>query len=342
MSRFLGASSRGGIQSSPLSDGTLTMSNGMLEGVASINGIPPVQITTNAITIAANTASLGTLNSGKQDTIDSGNAVAIKSTLGLNLVNNTTDALKIVSTPTQTALNAKQATITTVNAPAIKSTLGLNLVNNTTDASKPVSDATQTALEAKLSISGVVDPLTIKTQNGGVDSPALTLFHTSASTVASYTGIELRVRNTSNYSSGHHEPSVKQVYEYDNGDILGQGRTGNIINRVFYQFMDRTGSFFDTPLPGGTVLHTGPYFNSNGLADFAGGSLTGVNGVSASGTVTAGSVGTSYVTNGSAILRLSGTGPLMLPSKKITTTGGHNDQGKFIGGNPSGPLRPGV
>ena len=53
MSRFLGASSRGGIQSSSLSDGTLTMSNGMMERVASINGIPPVQITTNTINIAA-------------------------------------------------------------------------------------------------------------------------------------------------------------------------------------------------------------------------------------------------------------------------------------------------
>ena len=69
MSRFLGASSRGGIQSSSLSDGTLTMSNGMLEGVASINGIPPVQITTNTINIA-----------GKQATISAANKTTIKGT----------------------------------------------------------------------------------------------------------------------------------------------------------------------------------------------------------------------------------------------------------------------
>ena len=58
MSRFLGESKRGGIQSSSLSDGTLTMSNGLLEGVVSVNGIPPVQITINTADIATNTGTL--------------------------------------------------------------------------------------------------------------------------------------------------------------------------------------------------------------------------------------------------------------------------------------------
>ena len=97
MSRFLGASSRGGIQSSSLSDGTLTMSNRMLEGVASINGIPPVQITTNTINIAANTASVSTLGSGKQATITADNKGTIKTTLGLANVNNTADGDKPIS-----------------------------------------------------------------------------------------------------------------------------------------------------------------------------------------------------------------------------------------------------
>ena len=117
MSRFLGASSRGGIQSSSLSDGTLTMSNGMLEGVASINGIPPVQITTNTINIA-----------GKQATISAANKTTIKGTLDLGNVNNTTDALKPVSTATQTALNAKQPTVTADNAGSIKSLLRPHLL----------------------------------------------------------------------------------------------------------------------------------------------------------------------------------------------------------------------
>ena len=86
MSRFLGESKRGGIQSSSLSDGTLTMSNGMLEGVVSINGIPPVQITTNTINIA-----------GKQATITADNKTTIKTTLGLANVNNTADGDKPIS-----------------------------------------------------------------------------------------------------------------------------------------------------------------------------------------------------------------------------------------------------
>ena len=81
-----------------------------------------------------------------------------------------------------------------------KGTLSLNNVNNTSDTLKPVSDATQTALDAKLHISGVVEPLTLKTQSGALSSsPQLTLFQSSAQTFASYTSLELKVRNSSNY-----------------------------------------------------------------------------------------------------------------------------------------------
>ena len=60
MSRFLGASSRGGIQSSSLSDGTLTMSNGMLEGVVTINGVTPAQIASNTALLGGVASTLAT------------------------------------------------------------------------------------------------------------------------------------------------------------------------------------------------------------------------------------------------------------------------------------------
>ena len=45
--------------------------------------------------------------SGKQDTIDSGNKDAVKTALGLNNVDNTSDSGKPVSTAQQTAIDAK-------------------------------------------------------------------------------------------------------------------------------------------------------------------------------------------------------------------------------------------
>ena len=95
-----------------------------------------------------------------------------KSMVGLANVDNTTDALKPISTATQTALDLKLAsataattyeTITNVALKApiasptftgtvsgvTKSMVGLGNVDNTTDAGKPVSTATQTALDLK-------------------------------------------------------------------------------------------------------------------------------------------------------------------------------------------------
>ena len=127
----------------------------------------------------------------------------------------------------------------------------------------------------------------------------------------------MRMRNSSNYYSGYHhyhEPSVKQVYEYDNGDVLGSGPTNNTTNHVYCQFMDRTGSFFDTPLPGGTVLHTGPYFHSNQLANFAGGSLTGVANIQKTGAITCDTLTVQNVGNDNSQSSLNVNTDLMLPT----------------------------
>ena len=78
-----------------------------------------------------------------------------KSDVGLNNVNNTSDADKPISTLTQTALDGKVDKTITVNGHALssnvtvsKSDVGLGNVDNTSDVDKPISSATQTALNA--------------------------------------------------------------------------------------------------------------------------------------------------------------------------------------------------
>jgi len=87
-----------------------------------------------------------------------------KTMVGLENVNNTTDAGKPISTATQTALNLKldSGTAASTYAPianptftgtvggVTKSHVGLGNVDNTSDANKPVSTATQTALDLKV------------------------------------------------------------------------------------------------------------------------------------------------------------------------------------------------
>ena len=78
--------------------------------------------------------------------------------VGLNKVNNASDAEKIISDLTQTALNAKAPLL----SPAFTGTVtgitqamvGLDQVNNTSDANKIISTLTQTALNAKVDLSG--------------------------------------------------------------------------------------------------------------------------------------------------------------------------------------------
>lgn len=86
-----------------------------------------------------------------------------KTMVGLGNVDNTTDALKPVSSATQTALDAKlaSATAATTYAPiasptftgtvsgVTKAHVGLGNADDTSDANKPVSTATQTALNLK-------------------------------------------------------------------------------------------------------------------------------------------------------------------------------------------------
>jgi uncharacterized protein (TIGR02145 family) len=73
--------------------------------------------------------------------------------VGLDNVNNTSDASKPVSTATQTVLALKaplaSPTFTGTVSGIDKTMVGLGNVDNTTDASKPVSSATQTALALK-------------------------------------------------------------------------------------------------------------------------------------------------------------------------------------------------
>ncbi|PPH83920.1 hypothetical protein C5C50_04265 [Rathayibacter sp. AY1D9] len=100
-----------------------------------------------------------------------GNVVLSKADVGLNLVDNTSDAAKPVSAPVQTALNAKynasnpagyvDAFQAAASAPVqtvagrqgavtlAKGDVGLGNVDNTSDASKPVSVATSSALALK-------------------------------------------------------------------------------------------------------------------------------------------------------------------------------------------------
>jgi hypothetical protein len=120
--------------------------------------------------------------------------------VGLGNVDNTTDALKPISTATQTALDLKatssalslkanatdlalKADITDLNLKApiasptftgtvsgiSKAMVGLANVDNTTDLLKPVSTATQTALNLKVSLTGI-ETLTNKT----LTAPTLT------------------------------------------------------------------------------------------------------------------------------------------------------------------------
>lgn len=90
-----------------------------------------------------------------------GTVVLTKSDVGLNLVDNTADASKPISTAQQTALNLKanlaSPTFTGTVSGITSAMVGLGNVTNTSDADKPVSTAQQTALNLKLSTSDTID-----------------------------------------------------------------------------------------------------------------------------------------------------------------------------------------
>jgi hypothetical protein len=87
-----------------------------------------------------------------------------KSMIGLGNADNTSDALKPISTATQNSLDTKLASSTAASTYApiasptftgtvsgiTKSMVGLSNIDNTADTAKPISTATQTALDSKL------------------------------------------------------------------------------------------------------------------------------------------------------------------------------------------------
>ena len=129
---------------------------------------------------------------GKQDKLTAGDNISIdknkisvtgltKASVGLDQVDNTSDADKPISTATQTALDLKadksqvaselagkqdkltagtNISISDVNEISVvgltKASVGLDKVDNTSDAEKPISTATQTALNAKQDVSNLV------------------------------------------------------------------------------------------------------------------------------------------------------------------------------------------
>ena len=170
-------------------------------------------------------------------------------------------------------LSTKQDTIAPANKASVLSALGLTDV--------------VTTLDSKLHTSGIVSPLTLKTASGAVTAtPQLTLWHNSTPTDISRASLEMKTRNSSVYT-GYHEAGVRQIYEYNNNDT-GEGRTAILppVGRFYYQFIDRIGTATASPLSTETVEHTGPSFYSDGIADFAGGNLTGVASIQATGTIT--------------------------------------------------------
>jgi len=95
-----------------------------------------------------------------------------KAMVGLQNVDNTSDASKPVSTATQTALDLKA----NLNAPTFtgtvsgitKSMVGLGNVDNTADSAKPVSTATQTALDLKAPLANPTFTGTVTVAASGV------------------------------------------------------------------------------------------------------------------------------------------------------------------------------
>lgn len=129
---------------------------------------PISSLTQNAINLKANTSALSAVAfSGEYSDVANTPTLPTITSLGLNNVNNTSDANKPISNATQSALDLKANTsalsvVATsgnysdiLNPPALPTlaSLGLTNVNNTSDANKPVSIAMQTALNGKIDLS---------------------------------------------------------------------------------------------------------------------------------------------------------------------------------------------
>ncbi len=125
-------------------------------------------------------------------------ATQSKTQLGLDQVNNTSDANKPVSTATAAALalKADQTYVDTnlglkLNIADLgtvgKTQLGLDQVNNTSDANKPISTATQTALDLKANETeiGTLNTALTNGLSGKVDTSTYNAFVTATNTALS-------------------------------------------------------------------------------------------------------------------------------------------------------------
>ena len=158
----------------------------------------------------------------------------LKSEVGLDNVDNTSDLNKPISTAVQTALNAKQNSLgftavpdtRTVNGKALNanisvtaSDVGLSNVDNTSDANKPVSTATQTALNNKSTIY-------FGTDAGANDSYVITASPVPASyTTGMVVMFKANTQNTTACSINVNGLGVKNIVKRVNttpatGDIL--------------------------------------------------------------------------------------------------------------------------
>lgn len=162
---------------------------------------------------------------------ETGIVILDKSDIGLENVDNTSDANKPISTATQSALNDKAST-TSLNAhtsdtnnphAVTKTQVGLGNVDNTSDANKPISTATQTALNGKQDT--LVSGTNIKTVNSNslVGSGDVVIDKTSIG-LGNVTNVD--TTNASNISSGTLSDSRLSA------NVTTQGNTFNVANKL--------------------------------------------------------------------------------------------------------------
>ena len=152
---------------SPTFTGTVSGVTKSMVGLANVDNTADADkiistLTQTALNAKADTAALALKAPVKSPSFTGTVSGITKAMVGLANVDNTADADKIISTLTQTALNAKADTAALalkapVNSPTFtgtvsgitKAMVGLANVDNTADADKIISSLTQTALNAK-------------------------------------------------------------------------------------------------------------------------------------------------------------------------------------------------